>query len=452
MATTFRYQIPVEQTKWKFEGQSDTAFTWEYEDGREKLLTLYDKGKKQQWDAAERLDWSQDLDPENPMMMDDRAIQIYGSPVWERLTPKERTRVRHHLQAQSLSQFMHGEQGALIATAKIVQTVPDADAKFYAATQVMDEARHVEAYARLLHDKFELAYPITPGLKALLESTISDRRWDMTYLGMQILIEGLALAAFQRIRDTAKNPLAAAVNAYVMQDVARLVLHDVGIDGGGQRVLGRVADPLEGGQGQALDEDLHAQIGHVPAPIADRALEKRLEPGGDRIGELELVVQEPGVGLDVARLVHDLGGRVELGVGIGDGLDDLGGGDEGALLAVHELGEGLGLEMMADARPLLGGEALPDWGAIDLDGPVIHHHGVLGVEVLGPVDPLGGIPLLLLALVVEGQELFAPVLVFPREGRIALAFELPLGLLDGNLVAERRGHVVRDLLIPESGR
>src|SRR6266403_821261 len=140
---------------WKPAGQSDTALTWEYEDGREKLLTLYDKGKKQQWYAAERLDWSQDLDPENPM--------------------------------------------------------------------VMDEARHVEAYARLLHDKFELAYPITPGLKALLESTISDRRWDMTYLGMQILIEGLALAAFQRIRDTAKNPLAAAVNAYVMQDEARHV-------------------------------------------------------------------------------------------------------------------------------------------------------------------------------------------------------------------------------------
>jgi 1,2-phenylacetyl-CoA epoxidase catalytic subunit len=118
---------------------------------------------------------------------------------------------------------MHGEQGALIATAKIVQTVPDVAAKFYAATQVMDEARHVEAYARLLHEKFELAYPITPGLKALLENTISDRRWDMTYLGMQVLIEGLALAAFQRIRDMAKNPLAAAVNAYVMQDEARHV-------------------------------------------------------------------------------------------------------------------------------------------------------------------------------------------------------------------------------------
>jgi hypothetical protein len=118
---------------------------------------------------------------------------------------------------------MHGEQGALIATAKIVQTVPDLDSKFYAATQVIDEARHIEAYSRLLHEKFELAYPITPGLKSLLDQGLSDSRWDMTYLTMQILIEGLALAAFQRIRDQAQNPLAAAVNAYVMQDEARHV-------------------------------------------------------------------------------------------------------------------------------------------------------------------------------------------------------------------------------------
>src|SRR3989449_9661486 len=127
------------------------------------------------------------------------------------------------MQAQSLSQFMHGEQGALMAAARIVQTVPDLDAKFYAATQVMDEARHVEAYARLLNEKLGIAYPITPGLKALLETVLTDRRWDMTYLGMQILIEGLALAAFQRIRDYAKNRLAASVNAYVMQDEARHV-------------------------------------------------------------------------------------------------------------------------------------------------------------------------------------------------------------------------------------
>ncbi len=223
MSTTYRYVLPVEQTEWKFDGSAETCFTWEYEDERAALLQLYDKGKKQQWDAAERIDWSQDLDPENPMLLDDSVVHIYGSDIWNRMTEKERREVRRHLQASQISQFMHGEQGALIATAKIVQTVPQLDAKFYAATQVMDEARHVEAYSRLLHDKFELAYPITPGLKSLLESGLSDRRWDMTYLTMQILIEGLALAAFQRIRDQAKNPLAAAVNAYVMQDEARHV-------------------------------------------------------------------------------------------------------------------------------------------------------------------------------------------------------------------------------------
>ncbi len=223
MATTYRYTLPVEQTEWKFDGKTETCFTWEYDAPREALLQLYAKGKKQQWDAAERIDWSLDLDPENPMLLDDRVIQIWGSDLWNRMTKAERCRVRHHLQASQISQFMHGEHGALIATAKIVQTVPDLDAKFYAATQVMDEARHVEAYSRLLHEKFELAYPITPGLKALLEDGLSDSRWDMTYLTMQILIEGLALAAFQRIRDQSQNPLAAAVNAYVMQDEARHV-------------------------------------------------------------------------------------------------------------------------------------------------------------------------------------------------------------------------------------
>lgn len=223
MSTMGRYTLPVEQTEWRFEGQTEVCFRWEYDDERKGLLELYDKGKKQQWDASTRIDWSQDLDPENPMGLDDRMIAIYGSPLWDKLNARERARVRHHQQAHTLSQFMHGEQGALIATAKIVETVPGIDAKFYAATQVMDEARHVEAYSRLLHEKFELCYPITKGLKTLLEQGLSDRRWDMTYLTMQILIEGLALAAFQRIRDFAQNPLAAAVNAYVMQDEARHV-------------------------------------------------------------------------------------------------------------------------------------------------------------------------------------------------------------------------------------
>jgi hypothetical protein len=222
MSSFDRYTMPS-RTDWAIPSGFETAFRFEYDDGRAELLNLYRKGKQLQWDAAERIDWSQALDPENPEGLPDASIPIFGWEGFARLTRREQADVRRHYQAWQLSQFLHGEQGALICTAKIVQQVPHMDAKYYAATQVVDEARHVEAYSRLLHEKFELAYPINPQLHTLLDQILRDSRWDMTYLGMQILIEGLALAAFQLIRDGATNPLAASVNAYVMQDEARHV-------------------------------------------------------------------------------------------------------------------------------------------------------------------------------------------------------------------------------------
>ena len=136
---------------------------------------------------------------------------------------KKRSETKLHLDAWRFSQFLHGEQGALICAAKIVQTVPDIDSKFYAATQVFVEARHVEVYSRYLKEKIGLAYPINPHLKTLLDQAITDARWDFTYLAMQVIIEGLALAAFGTIRDLATEPLGKALNAYVMQDEARHV-------------------------------------------------------------------------------------------------------------------------------------------------------------------------------------------------------------------------------------
>jgi hypothetical protein len=134
-----------------------------------------------------------------------------------------RCAVKRHSAAWQLSQFLHGEQGALICTAKIVQTTPNIDAKFYAATQVVDEARHVEVFKRYLHEKVRLAYPCNPHLGKLMQQVVEDSRWDVTNLGMQVIIEGLALAAFQMIRDLATEPLARSLTAYVMQDEARHV-------------------------------------------------------------------------------------------------------------------------------------------------------------------------------------------------------------------------------------
>jgi hypothetical protein len=223
MAAVFKYTLPVEETHWKFEGASETAFTWNYDTSSEELLRLYSKGKQQQWDAEKRIDWSQDVDPDDPMQIVEEMLPLYGTPLYEKLSDRQKSDLRYHSQVHNLSQFLHGEQGALICSARIVQDVPTLESKFYAATQVMDEARHVEAYRRLLKEKFRFAYPISPPLQRLLEQALTDKRWDFTYLGMQVLIEGLALAAFQRIRDYAKNPLCQAVNAYVMQDEARHV-------------------------------------------------------------------------------------------------------------------------------------------------------------------------------------------------------------------------------------
>ncbi len=218
------YTLPVEQTQWKVESaQTETIFNWEYDEGRDKLLTLYEKGKDKQWNASERIDWSLDIDRSNPLGFADYYIPLHGSEIWNQIDERKRGEVRLHLDAWRFSQFLHGEQGALICASKIVQTVPDIDSKFYAATQVVDEARHVEVYSRYLREKLGLAYPINIHLKTLLEQAITDSRWDFTYLAMQVIIEGLALAAFGTIRDLATEPLGRSINAYVMQDEARHV-------------------------------------------------------------------------------------------------------------------------------------------------------------------------------------------------------------------------------------
>jgi hypothetical protein len=219
------YDIALEgPDRWDIDSSATTVFDFDYKNGRDQLLRLYDKGTRRQWIGSDRLDWSLDVDPEGPVGMPDELHPLFGTPWWDKMNDKERVEARRHLEAWRFSQFMHGEQGALICTAKIVQTVPNVDSKFYAATQVIDEARHVEVYSRYLYDKVQLVYPLNKNLESLLNDVIEDSRWDMTYLGMQVLIEGLALAAFGLIRNAATEPLAKAINAYVMQDEARHVM------------------------------------------------------------------------------------------------------------------------------------------------------------------------------------------------------------------------------------
>jgi hypothetical protein len=226
MSTHELYVTPADMATWDVEAQGAARFTWEYDDGRDQLLSLYQKGKDKQWDQVHRIDWSEEVDPYDLLGMPDEAISIHGTPMWDKHfahDEKARKELGLHLGAWQFSQFLHGEQGAMICSARIVESVPDLDSKFYAATQTMDEARHAETYARFLQEKVGMLYPINTHLKALLDDTLSDSRWDMPYLGMQVLIEGLALAAFGLLRDMTTKPLPKQILAYVMQDEARHV-------------------------------------------------------------------------------------------------------------------------------------------------------------------------------------------------------------------------------------
>jgi hypothetical protein len=215
---------------------ADTIFTWDYERSRPALVKLYEKAKNSQWNGETDLDWSIEVDPErdvaaSPMTPTVAGLASFGIDLsgtslasW---TDKEWMAWAVQRQNWTLSQFLHGEQGALVCTAKIVETVPWIDAKYYAATQVMDEARHVEVFAKYLDTKLEGHYPINHHLKLLLDDIIEDSRWDMTYLGMQIMVEGLALAAFGMAYQTTLDPLLKQLLRYVMSDEARHVAFGV---------------------------------------------------------------------------------------------------------------------------------------------------------------------------------------------------------------------------------
>ena len=202
------------------------SYNWEYDATRKRLMRLYENAKRDQWNSSTRLDWSIDVDPESELVPD-LGIGIYGTPIWEKLTAREKRKLRHEAITWQLCQFLHGEQGALLATAQIVDSVPWYEAKQYGATQVMDEARHVEVYRRFVQEKLQHEYPVNAELKKLLDQILGDSRWDIKFLGMQIIVEGLALAAFGTIRDSAQNPLLRDLTAAVMEDESRHVAFGV---------------------------------------------------------------------------------------------------------------------------------------------------------------------------------------------------------------------------------
>ncbi len=214
---------------------ADAIFTWDYSLQRPQLRKLYEKAKTGQWNATTDLDWSTDVDLEKQISEDQSQVAVaagidpnlYDGTVIGHWGDKEWLDYGIQNRKWTLSQFLHGEQGALLCTAKITETVPWYDAKLYASTQVVDEARHVEVFGRYLDEKMGGGYQVNAHLRMLLDDIINDSRWDMTYLGMQVMVEGLALAAFGFMHQMTDEPLLKKMLRYVMSDEARHVAFGV---------------------------------------------------------------------------------------------------------------------------------------------------------------------------------------------------------------------------------
>ena len=209
--------------------RSPAQFDWRYQRDHPEMARLYEAAKISQWNVSKDLDWTIDVDPlsEERVLLPDEYLVVSTLPYWATLSREERAMQRLSMMAWLLSQFLHGEQGALYAAAQVTQSVPWMDAKLYGSSQVVDEGRHVEVFHTYLTQKLEKRYEINDNLYVVIDALMRDSRWDMKFLGMQIMVEGLALGAFGTLRQITHEPLLRKLLTLVITDEARHVHYGV---------------------------------------------------------------------------------------------------------------------------------------------------------------------------------------------------------------------------------
>ena len=203
------------------------CYNWDYKVQDNRIKKLYELGKELEWNVEKDVDWSipyPEFSDEGFKFMDD---QWKNHKDYAKLSYEDRCQFIKDSQDWTISQLMHGEQGALLVASQLTSCAPTFNAKLYAASQTFDEARHVEAFNKYLQTRIGRIMPIGKNLKALLDKILTDPRWDFKFIGMQIIIEGLALAIFNTIRDTTQDPVFKRLLGLVIRDEARHVTFGV---------------------------------------------------------------------------------------------------------------------------------------------------------------------------------------------------------------------------------
>jgi hypothetical protein len=197
-----------------------TAFEYDYNTADADLRRLYENAKRDQWNASRDIPWSAAPAPDGRIIADE-LIDIYGSPLWERLPEAERVQLNRRIAAWRLSVLMYGEQGALLACSQLVDVVEGTDHKFFQATQVMDEARHNEVLDRYITDRVGVRYPMPKNERDLFDSILTESRWYLKTIALQLVAETFAVALFKMMGESAKDPVLGEMCRRVLQDESR---------------------------------------------------------------------------------------------------------------------------------------------------------------------------------------------------------------------------------------
>ena len=199
------------------------SYNWDYTVQDNRIKKLYELGKELNWNVESDLDWSPEFEGMGDEEFDFEDNQWSNHPVYKEMPRWKRKEFFHDLSSWSVSQFLHGEQGALLVASQLASCAPTFNAKLYAASQTFDEARHVEAFNKYLQTRIKKSWPIGAALKGLLDKILTDPRWDLKFIGMQVVIEGLALAAFNAAKDGTNDPVFKRMLELIIRDEARHV-------------------------------------------------------------------------------------------------------------------------------------------------------------------------------------------------------------------------------------
>jgi len=199
----------------------DTLFEHAYRVEAPDLRGLYEKAKRDQWNASRDVDWTQPFDIGQGVLADE-MLDIYGTPFWDRLTPDERGELNRRFANWRLGVLLYGEHGAMLLCSQLVECVSGPDAKFFQATQVVDEARHNEVLNRYVTERLGgLRYPLPDFERELFDTLLSDSRWTVKTIGLQLVAETFAVALFRMLAETSKDPLLKQICRLILQDESR---------------------------------------------------------------------------------------------------------------------------------------------------------------------------------------------------------------------------------------